>query len=99
MLTLEQALKSVPPPTPEWPVWDLDVLPVERRPDFPLLRGIDPYGSTCFNRWQASLLREELEALEALGLSALQLSVVRGVRVLLAFQLSTQHHYLWFFGD
>jgi len=99
VLTLDEALVGVPPPAPDWPVWDLALVPLERRPDFPLLRGVDPYGNTIFNGWQANLLLEELDALEASGLSPVQLSLVRGVRVLLAFQSQTQHHYLWFIGD
>ena len=90
-------LAQLPPPHPA--PYYIDLLAGRAREAYPLLRHIDAYGQTCFNSLQARALGEELNRLEAGGLSQQELSLVRALRVLLAIQVADVHRYLWFIGD
>jgi hypothetical protein len=47
----------------EWVILH-DVLPTHREAQFPLLRGIDPFGNTIFNHLQMEPFLEEWERIE-----------------------------------
>jgi hypothetical protein len=94
---LAEAIESVPPPKPPTAL-AFPFLPDGADARFPLLRGVEPYGSTCFNRRQADLLMAELDDLEQCGADTLR-SQVRALKVLIAVQMAAQHRYLWFLGD
>jgi hypothetical protein len=86
--SLADVVDSVPPPRP--PTKHEFVIPDGEEQRFPLLRGVEPYGSACFNRRQAVHLAAELERLQPL-LHGPQLSLARALQVLIAFQMGKQH--------
>ncbi|BEP11694.1 hypothetical protein acdb102_00050 [Acidothermaceae bacterium B102] len=97
VLGFQDIIEQLPPPLPA--PYYIDLVVGRSRQDYPLLRDIDPYGNTCFNRVQATHLIEELDRLERSGVSPQELALIRGLRVLLALQLGRAHRYLWFIGD
>jgi hypothetical protein len=71
------------------------VLPNEDDLEFPLLRLVDPYGDTVFNRLQMRQLIPELERLASRSKSAAVDQVLTMARVC----ASEVHSYLVFVGD
>jgi hypothetical protein len=88
---------TLPPPPP--PVQYTSLIAPGTEDAFPLLAGIDPYGSTIFNRQQSHLILRELDQIEAGTTEATKIAMVRALRVLIAEQHAKQHRFLWFLGD
>lgn len=68
-------------------------------PDFPLLRWVDPYGDTVFNRRQAEALLEELARLQRPDLGAREAAALARLRKLAEHCAREPHLYLRFRGD
>jgi hypothetical protein len=63
------------------------------------LRFLDTTGDTIFNRLQAAVLLEELEALERKNTSAAERELLAELRSMATRCVEEPHLYLRFFGD
>ncbi len=75
------------------------LLPDPADTSFPLLRFVDPYGDTIFNRRQMAELRAEWARLYERAGSEQEEAILREVDALAAAGASEPHLYLRFVGD
>jgi hypothetical protein len=76
-----------------------DILPDGDDPTSRLLRYVDPYGNTIFNRPQMSDLLAELRALRERSSVDRQRELIKGIQKLAEECQRTTHRYLKFYGD
>lgn len=67
---------------------------------FPMLSGIDPYGTTIFNRIQMMRVTEEIRRLiQATEFTPEDRSFLEEILEFCALGTAKLHRYLWFMGD
>ena|SRR5665213_1150172 len=75
------------------------ILPSEIDESYPLLRYIDPYGSTTFNRIQVKDIRKEWARIRDKARSVEQRDIIDSVARLMEMCVSDLHTYIRFIGD
>lgn len=75
------------------------ILPSPEDSSYQLLRYIDWYGDTCFNRLQIAPLLQEIEQLASSPLSVEENQLISGIKRLAHHCQTGPHLYLKFYGD